>query len=103
MPTVGHAAHRKKILPTKIYRRSALSVRVHGTVWTCIIKERNTRKYEYVIQLATYLAPFISFQIHEPVSTPFPQFSSRLRLVSLLSICIFLVSPSVAPSITTLG
>src|SRR5258707_14682824 len=59
MPTVGHAAQRKKILPTvakdskKTYRQSALLGRVHGAVWTCIIKERNTRKYEYIIQLAT--------------------------------------------------
>ena len=48
MPMVGHAMQWKKILPTV----STISMSPWA-VWMCIIKERNTRKYEYVIQLAT--------------------------------------------------
>ena len=50
MPMVGHATQWKKILPMV----GTISMSPWA-VWTCIIiiKERNTRKYEYVIQLAT--------------------------------------------------
>src|SRR6266446_119906 len=60
----------------KTYRQSALLVQVHGAVWTCIIKERNTRKYEYVIHLATIASSWNDIDIESKPKSKFPYYST---------------------------
>ena len=71
MLMVGHAAQWKKILLTV-----STICTSPGAVWTCIIKERNTRKYEYVIHLATIASSWNDIDIESKPKSKFPYYST---------------------------